>query len=590
MAETVIIRFKGEDDVSSVASDIEGKVADVGKAADGVSSRFSSLKEIGIGALRGIGELALDVGKNALSGTFDFFKSAVQGSAEYQSALAQTEAVIDSTGGAAGLSVKQMEDLARGLSAANGQSLFTDDQLLSAQNVLATFTEIKGTNFADATGAIANLSQAMGQDLKSSAVQVGKALNNPLEGLSALTRVGVGFTEEQKNAVAALMETGNVADAQKIILGELERQFGGSAAAATGTFAGQMVVMSEKIEDAKGAIGDALLPLLSELTTVFSEQILPIIQDVTKRIGEFFQGISDNGGVMASLDDIKQSIMGFIDSQPVLQKLIELGTKVWETLTSLFADVTELASDPAVQNWIGQVATVLEAVFIVAIDAAILALDALKIAFSLIVDGIKIFANAMTPIFNYVYPKLTEVLNAISALLRGDFTAAWNTIKTVVSGVWEDIKTTTLRIAGEISTRVGTFIDETIGKAKQLGKDIVNGITEGINDAKDKVREALANAIKAGIDFIKKFLGIASPSRVMADAIGAPIAQGIAAGIVSGIPDIQKALGLTVAAGTGAPTQSVQNFYLTANYQTAQSQSSLTADLRAMQLLAGGVA
>jgi len=430
----------------------------------------------------------------------------------------------------------------------------------------------------------------MGQDLQSSAVQVGKALNNPTEGLTALTRVGVSFTEEQKKAVEALMETGNVADAQKVILGELERQFGGSAAAATGTFAGQMAIMSEKVETAKESIGVALLPILSEMTTVFSEQILPIIQDVTTRIGEFFQGISDNGGVMASLDDIKQSIMGFIDSQPVLQKLIELGTKVWETLTSLFADVTELASDPAVQNWIGQVATVLEAVFIVAVDAAILALDALKIAFSLIVDGIKIFANAMTPIFNYVYPKLTEVLNAISALLRGDFTAAWNSIKTVVSGVWEDIKTTTLRIAGEISTRVGTFIDETIGKAKQLGKDIVNGITEGINNAKDKVREALANAIKAGIDFIKKFLGIASPSRVMADAIGAPIAQGIAAGIVSGIPDIQKALGLTVAAGTGAPTQSVQNFYLTANYQTAQSQSSLTADLRAMQLLAGGVA
>jgi phage-related protein len=590
MAETVIIRFKGEDDVSSVASDIEGKVADVGKAADGVSSRFSSLKEIGIGALRGIGELALDVGKNALSGTFDFFKSAVQGSAEYQSALAQTEAVIDSTGGAAGLSVKQMEDLARGLSAANGQSLFTDDQLLSAQNVLATFTEIKGTNFADATGAIANLSQAMGQDLKSSAVQVGKALNNPLEGLSALTRVGVGFSEEQKNAVAALMETGDVAGAQKIILGELERQFGGSAAAATGTFAGQMVVMSEKIEDAKGAIGDALLPLLSEMTKVFSEQILPIIQDVTARIGEFFQGISDSGGVMASLDGIKQSIMGFIESQPVLQKLIELGTKVWETLTSLFADTMLLASDPAVQNWFGQVAEVLQGVFIVAIDAVILALDLLRIAFGYIVDGIRIFAEAMTPIFNYVYPKMTEVLNAISSLLRGDFTEAWNTIKGVVSGIWEDIKATTLRIAGEISTRVGTFIDETIGKAKQLGKDIVDGITQGINDAKDKVREALANAIKAGIDFIKKFLGIASPSRLMAESIGAPIAQGIAAGIVSGIPDIQKALGLTVAAGTGAPTQSVQNFYLTANYQTAQSQSSLTADLRAMQLLAGGVA
>lgn len=590
MAETVIIRFKGEDDVTPVADKVANSVDNVADSAKKAGGGFSALGEIGIGALRGIGEIALDIGKNALAGTFDFFKTSVQGAAEYQSVLAQTEAVIKSTGGAAGFTVKEMEDLAASLSAANGQSLFTDDQLLSAQNVLATFTEIKGVNFSSATEAIANLSQAMGQDLQSSAVQVGKALNNPIEGLSALTRVGVGFTEEQKNAVAALMETGDVAGAQKIILGELERQFGGSAAAATGTFAGQMAIMSEKVETAKESIGVALLPILSELTTVFSEQILPIIQDVTARIGEFFQGISDNGGVMASLDGIKQSIMGFIESQPVLQKLIELGAKVWETLTSLFADVTELASDPAVQNWLGQVATVLEAVFIVAVDAAILALDALKIAFSLIVDGIKIFANAMTPIFNYVYPKLTEVLNAISALLRGDFTAAWNSIKTVVSGVWEDIKNTTLRIAGEISTRVGTFIDETIGKAKQLGRDIVNGITEGIRAAQDKVREALANAIKAGIDFIKKFLGIASPSRVMAESIGAPIAQGIAAGIVSGVPDIQKALGLTVAAGTGAPTQSVQNFYLTANYQTAQSQSSLTADLRAMQLLAGGVA
>jgi phage-related minor tail protein len=157
----------------------------------------------------------------------------VQGAAEYQSVLAQTEAVIKSTGGAAGFTVKEMEDLAASLSAANGQSLFTDDQLLSAQNVLATFTEIKGVNFSSATEAIANLSQAMGQDLQSSAVQVGKALNNPTEGLTALTRVGVSFTEEQKKAVEALMETGNVADAQKVILGELERQFGGSASAAT---------------------------------------------------------------------------------------------------------------------------------------------------------------------------------------------------------------------------------------------------------------------------------------------------------------------------------------------------------------------
>lgn len=589
MAETVIIRFKGEDDVSKVASDIEGKVADVGKAADNVSSRFSSLKEIGIGALRGIGELALDVGKNALSGTFDFFKSAVQGSAEYQSALAQTQAVIDSTGGAAGLSVKQMEDLARGLSAANGQSLFTDDQLLSAQNVLATFTEIKGTNFADATGAIANLSQAMGQDLKSSAVQVGKALNNPLEGLSALTRVGVGFTEEQKNAVAALMETGNVADAQRIILGELERQFGGSAAAATQTFAGQMVVMSEKIEDAKGAIGDALLPLLSEMTTVFSEQILPIIQDVTKRIGEFFQGISDSGGVMASLDSVKQSIMRFVESNPVLQKLIELGKQVWATLTSLFADVTELASDPAVQNWLSQVASVLEAVFIAAIDATILALQGLGIAFSYIVDGIKIFAQAMTPIFDYVYPKMTAIFTALSQLLRGDFAGAFTTVRTVITTVFSDILAVVSRILTDINTRLRNFINDVLTSAINIGKGIVDGIAKGISQAKAAVEKALWDVIDAAINRIKDMLGIRSAtSKLMSDAISAPLTQGLAAGFAAGVPLVERSAASSRA--TAVESSNVQNFYLNANYQTTQSQSSITTDLRAMQLLAGGVA
>ena len=590
MAETVVIRFRGEDDVTPVANKVADSVDKVGESAKSAGSGFSTLKEIGIGALRGIGELALDVGKNALSGTFDFFKSAVQGSADYQSALAQTNAVIESTGMAANLTSEEFEALARNLSAVSGQSLFTDDQLLSAQNVLATFTNIKEFEFADATQAIADLSQAMGQDLQSSAVQVGKALNDPVQGITALQRVGVSFTEDQKKVVESLMETGDVAGAQRLILNELERQFGGSAAMAAQTFSGQMVVMSEKVEDAKGAIGDALLPLLTEMGGIFDTYIMPIIKDTTASIGAFFQGISDNGGVMATLEDIRDSIMAFVDGNPIIQRLIDLWNTLSTSIQQIFADASELASDPAVQSWAKQILAVLEALALVIIDVVIVALDALTIAFGLLVDGIKWFAKTMQPIFDYVYPKMVEFLTAISQLLRGDFAGAWETIRTLVSGVWEDIKTATMKVAEEITTRVETFIDETIGKAKALGKDIVDGIANGIKEAQDAVRRALANAINNGIDFVKKFLGIASPSKAMAEIIGTPMAQGIAAGIASGIPDIQRALNVAVTAATGAPTQTVQNFYLTANYQTAQSQSSLTADLRAMQLLAGGVA
>lgn len=590
MAETVVIRFRGEDDVTPVASKVETSVDKVGKAAKDAGKGFNALGEVAVGALRGIGEIALDLGKNALGGVADFFKTAVQGTLDYQNALAQTEAVFKSTGGAVGVTVEQLENLARNLSAVEGQSLFTDDQILSAQNVLMTFTNIQDLEFADATAAIVDLSQAMGQDLQSSAIQVGKALNDPAEGITALTRVGVSFTEEQKAMVAALVETGDTAEAQRIILSELERQFGGSAAAAAGTFSGQMVVMQEKIEDAKGAIGDALVPLLQEMTTLLGDYALPVIQDVTAQIGAFFQNISDSGGVMTSLSGIRTAFDNLVASSPLLQRLIVLGKELWATLTSLFADTMELASDPAVQNWMGQVATVLETALIVAIDAVILVLQGLRLAFGVVVDGIKIFAQAMTPIFNYVYPKMAAVIGTLSQLLRGDFAGAWTTISTVVSTVMSDIAGVVSRVINTVSTAIRNFIREVVNDAMQLGRNIVMGIADGIRAAKNAVVEALKSALTSGITAIKNFLGIASPSREMARIIGEPIAQGIAAGIVSGVPDIQRALNVAVSSATGAPTQTVQNFYLTANYQTAQSQSSLTADLRAMQLLAGGVA
>jgi hypothetical protein len=68
------------------------------------------------------------------------------------------------------------------------------------------------------------------------------------------------------------------------------------------------------------------------------------------------------------------------------------------------------------------------------------------------------------------------------------------------------------------------------------------------------------------------------------------MSAGMAAGIVRGIPDITGAIGGATGAAVGAVNQTTQNYYLTASYQTAQSESSISQDLRAMQLLAGGMA
>jgi phage-related minor tail protein len=98
-------------------------------------------------------------------------------------------------------------------------------------NVLFTFGNVTGKTFTKANELALDLSVAFGKDLSSSAVMVGKALNNPAKGLTALSRIGVSFTTQQEDQVKAMMEVGDIAGAQKIILAELSKQVSGSAKA-----------------------------------------------------------------------------------------------------------------------------------------------------------------------------------------------------------------------------------------------------------------------------------------------------------------------------------------------------------------------
>lgn len=70
-----------------------------------------------------------------------------------------------------------------------------------------------------------------GQDLRSSAVQLGKALEDPVQGITALRRVEVSFSASQRELIGTLVETGQVAEAQRLILDALERQVGGAGTA-----------------------------------------------------------------------------------------------------------------------------------------------------------------------------------------------------------------------------------------------------------------------------------------------------------------------------------------------------------------------
>lgn len=176
------------------------------------------------------------------------FGAVVAASVRQEAAIKQLEARIKSTGGAAGKTSEGLQKMAAEL---QKTTTFGDEAVIELQSMLLTFTSIRGEIFDKTIPAILDLSVAMGQDLKSSAVQLGKALNDPIANLSALSRTGIQFSDNQEKVIKALAETGRLAEAQAIILDELNRQFGGAAAAAADTFGGALAQV-------KNAFGDLL--------------------------------------------------------------------------------------------------------------------------------------------------------------------------------------------------------------------------------------------------------------------------------------------------------------------------------------------
>ncbi len=186
-------------------------------------------------------------------------RQAAQASIFQAQQTAQLEAVLRSTGNAVGLTVSELQAMASEQQRLNN---IGDETIQQMQGVLLTFKRIGGETFPDATQAIIDLSIRMGTDLKSAAIQVGKALDDPARGLDALTRSGVVFSDVQKEMIRGHFAAGEAAKGQAIILEELNSQIGGSGASARNAAGGGIKAMSLALGDLSEVVGDYLVPAL----------------------------------------------------------------------------------------------------------------------------------------------------------------------------------------------------------------------------------------------------------------------------------------------------------------------------------------
>lgn len=207
----------------------------------------------------------------------------IKAALESQKVSKQTEAIIKATGSAAGMTTKNISDLANSLSLKTG---IDDEAIQSSMNLLLTFKQVrnetgKGNDiFNRASQAALDLGNVFGST-DGAAKQLGKALSNPVRGITALNRAGINFTEQQKKQIKTLVKSGHTLEAQKIILGEVESQVGGTAAATGTDFDRMKVAVDNVAED----LGTLLLPMFQELSRFVTDNILPIFEDFKNVVG-----------------------------------------------------------------------------------------------------------------------------------------------------------------------------------------------------------------------------------------------------------------------------------------------------------------
>lgn len=182
---------------------------------------------------------------------------AVKQFADFETAGFKLEAVLKATGSAAGYTYKEMMGMAN---AFQEITKYSNTAVLNAQAVMATFTQIGRDVFPQAIEAAMNMSSTFGQDLQQSVIQLGTALNDPIRGVGRLRRVGISFTEDQKNQIETLMEANDVLGAQRVILDELAREIGGVARKEVGGLTGSLRQMINALSDVARTIGSALAP------------------------------------------------------------------------------------------------------------------------------------------------------------------------------------------------------------------------------------------------------------------------------------------------------------------------------------------
>lgn len=494
-----------------------------------VQGMSETIKNSKVGALGTSIASGMSMARDALGAaglaSAGFLKGCVDGAAKAQKANADLAQTIKSTGGAAGLTANQVSKMAAEFSKT---TTFGAGAIKTGQNMLLTFTNIGKDVFPMATQAMLDLAQKMGGDPVNSSIQLGKALNDPTKGVTALTRVGVTFTEQQKKQIKAMQDTGNMAGAQKVILSELNKEFGGQAAAAAQTYEGRLKQLSNTMGSIKGSIGAVLLPYVQKIAEAFlsaaqTVQSLPkpVIEVIAKVLaltavfGTLIGGMSlfhkISAMVVPQVGDISKMFTKLLGPIGLVMLVISGLTYAYVKNLGGFKDFADQAIKgvlttfnalvtwtkahwPEIQSIINKVTN--EVVYVIT---------------NILVPTVKTIIMVISDVVNYVKAHWSEISTTIKKVfntVKTDFDSFKKTLK--------DHETAIKNTAKVLGTVFGPALIKAGAEATAAGIKLAINFTTAVIDAGVK---AVAASVQITVSFIGSLIKMAAQAVLSALAI-----------------------------------------------------------------------
>ena len=229
-----------EKTVEKLNADLLKNAAATKKAGAAAGTATGNIQRMGIAFRTTLGPVV------AIYGAINFLNKSLQVASQRQVDVAKLTNGLRNLGG----TQADLEGLVDTADRLGRSTLFDEEDFTQGFALLTSFQRIGVDSYERVSKAAADLATITGQDLKSAQIQLAKALEDPAKRVTDLARSGTVFTDQQKEQIKVLQESGQLFEAQNLILQEIEKQYGGAAeAAGSAGLAGALDTLGEATRD-----------------------------------------------------------------------------------------------------------------------------------------------------------------------------------------------------------------------------------------------------------------------------------------------------------------------------------------------------